>query len=287
MAIEITRSRVRSILTRTSGFLRTVASHSLQPYQGCSYGSSLCGVACYVRHNGLLTRGRPWGTFLEARVNAAEVYLQQVDRERRWARRQTRMSVFMSSSTDPFVPQERQFGITRGVLQAMVLSPPDELIVQTHSHRVTDEANLLARLASCCDLRVHLTIESDRNRLPGLPPPASTVERRFAAARTLIDAGIRVVITVAPLLPVADAEAFFARIADHADAVVIDHFIGGDGSRLGSRTLRTPLPAAMAAVDKDSTRIDYRDRLVDIACRHLPGRVGVSIDGFAGRFLPA
>jgi DNA repair photolyase len=286
VAVAVSQTQVRSILTRTSGFLRTVTSHSLQPYRGCSYGSALCGVGCYVRHNGLLTRGQPWGSFLEVRVNAADAYIQQVDAESRWAHRQGTFSVFVSSSTDPFVPQEQKFRVTHSVLEAMCSAPPDELILQTHSHTVIQYAELLARLAMVCQLRVHLSIESDRNRLPGLPAPASSVDRRFAAATQLRAAGVRVVITAAPLLPIADPDSFFARIACHADAVVIDHFIGGDGSTQGSRTSRTALPQAMATIDPDSTTIAYRDRMVDIARRYLPGRVGVSIDGFAGRFLP-
>ena len=37
---------------------------------------------------------------------------------------------------------------------------------------------------------------------------------------------------------------FFARVAACVDAVVIDHFMQGDGSADGARTRRTPLPAA-------------------------------------------
>jgi DNA repair photolyase len=284
MAVDITKNQVRSILTRTSGFLRTVTSHSLQPYRGCTYGSSLCGVGCYVRHNGLLTRGREWGTFLEVRTNAAEAYLQHVHSERRWARREGDFSIFLSSSTDPFVPQERKFQVTRSVLEAMSEEAPDELVLQTHSAMVIEYVDLLAQLSQRTRLRVHLSIESDTDRLPGLPAPASSVDRRFEAAATLRAAGIHVVITVAPLLPIADPEAFFARIAKHADAVVIDHFIGGDGSVEGARTTRTGLPEAMAAVDPDSTGIAYRDRMIEIAQLHLPGMVGVNIDGLAGRF---
>ncbi len=191
----------------------------------------------------------------------------------------------MSSSTDPYVPQERRHRITRSILQAMIEQPPDELIVQTHSHLITDDITTLAALGSSCQLRVHLSIESDRQDLPGLPPPASSVERRFNAAATLRKAGIRVVITVSPLLPIHDPDSFFARIADTADAVVIDHFVGGDGSADGKRTATTRLPAAMAQVDSHSTTLSYRDTIVDKAREILPGRVGVSIDGFAGRFL--
>jgi hypothetical protein len=46
MGVALTEARVRSILTRATGYLRTVCSHSLQPYRGCTFGNSLCGVGC-------------------------------------------------------------------------------------------------------------------------------------------------------------------------------------------------------------------------------------------------
>lgn len=276
---------VRSVLTRASGYLKSVCSHSLQPYRGCPFGASLCGVGCYVRHNGPITRGRPWGSFLEVRADAAEAYRAGFERERRWARAaRGRFAIFLSSATEPFPPQERRFGVTRGVLEAMLERPPDGLIVQTHSHRVVDVAGLLADLAGRSDVRAHVSIETDRERLPGLPPPASPVEGRFEAAAALRAAGLRVVVTVSPLLPIDDPDRFFARIVRVADAVVLDHFVGGDGSPGGSRTRRTALPGAMAAVDPDSVDLPYRDRMAAIARRHLPGRVGIGPDGFAGRW---
>ena len=51
MRVTITKSRVRSILTRTSGYLKTVTSHSVQPYRGCTFGNSLCGVGCAKNHS--------------------------------------------------------------------------------------------------------------------------------------------------------------------------------------------------------------------------------------------
>src|SRR5262249_4312163 len=96
--------------------------------------------------------------------------------------------------------------------------------------------------------------------------------------------GLRVVVTVAPLLPISDPDSFFSRIAGVADAVVIDHYIGGDGSSAGARTLRTDLPAAMAAVDPSSVALEYRDRMGEIAEKSPPGRVGYCRDGFAGRW---
>jgi len=283
--MEPTAVQILNLLTRTTGFLRTVSSHSAQPYRGCTLGRSLCGVGCYVQHNHYLTRGRPWGEFLEVRENAAGAYRSTVERERRWARRaRGEFGVFLSSSTEPFLPQEFRFRVTRSLLEAMRDDPPDTLILQTHSHRVAEYLDLYPELARRCRFRVHLSIETDRERIPGLPPPASSVEKRFLAAEALKAAGIRTVITVSPLLPIEDPERFFARVARAADAVVIDHFIQGDGSQLGARTLRTPLPGAMAALSPASVTLAYREEMTAIARRHLPGRVGINIDGFAGRY---
>jgi DNA repair photolyase len=295
MSVDITLTTIGNVLTRTTGYLRTVTSHSLQPYRGCTFGRALCGVGCYVQHNGHVLRGRKWGGFLEVRTNAAESYRTHFERESNWARRsqsesQTsqgarpgRFSIFCSSSTDPFVPQEFEFGITRSILEAMIEQPPDELVLQTHSHRVTRYLDLYPALAARCALRFHVSIESDLDRLPGLPPPASSVARRLAACALLKQAGLRTIVTVSPLLPVENPERFFSQIGEAADGVVLDHFIEGDGSADGSRTFRTGLPDAIGRVNAAAVRLDYRDQMVAIARRILPGRVGVGIEGFAGR----
>ncbi len=285
MSVSIREVHVKSILTRTTGYLRTVCSHSLQPYRGCTYGNSLCGVGCYVQHNPFLLRGQAWGSFLDARVNAAEVYRQSCQREARWARRnQGCFSIFCSSSTDPFVPQEQRYQVTRRLLETMQESPPDRLIVQTHSDQVVRELDSLARLNSCCDLRVHVSIETDRESLPGLPPHGCSVDRRFQACQSLKEAGIFTVVTVAPLLPISDPDTFFGQIASVSDAVILDHFIGGDGSRGGQRTNKTLLPSRMAQIEPESVESSYLHAMIDVAKKHS-SKVGVGMEGFSGRYL--
>lgn len=283
MAIHVERVRVKSILTRSSGYLTTVTSHSLQPYRGCSFGRALCGSYCYVQHNPYVTKGRSWGTFLEVRENAAAMYRASAARERRWAaRREEAFSIFMSSSTDPFLPQEKSAGITRSVLEAMVEQPPDLLIVQTRSPLVVDALDVLSSLSQQCSVRIHMTIESDREGLPGLPSPASTIDQRFTAVARAREAGLDTVVTVSPLCPLSDPVAFLQRIEQCASAVVFDHFIGGDGSADGSRTRRTQFPAAMEALDPASLKLDYCKNIVSLARDIMPKRVGFGIRGFAG-----
>jgi hypothetical protein len=78
-------------------------------------------------------------------------------------------------------------------------------------------------------------------------------------------------------------DAFFENLAEAgADAVVIDHFIEGDGTPEGSRTWKTELPRHMEAINAESTRLEYRDRIAAIARNYLP--VGISAAGFAGHY---
>jgi len=91
-------------------------------------------------------------------------------------------------------------------------------------------------------------------------------------------------VTIAPLLPIEDPESFFGRLSTVSDAIVIDHFIGGDGSLQGRRTLRTRLPEAMRAVRPESCSQDYLFKVLDWARKHYQGQIGIGRDGFAARY---
>lgn len=280
----IRETECRSILTRTRGYLSNVASHSLNPYSGCGLGNTLCGVGCYVRSNPWITRGRAWGAFVDVKTNAPEVYMQTVDKERAWANRQSQNFVlFLSSSTEPWQPAERKWRVTRKLLHAMLERPPQGLILQTHSTHALDDMDVIVELAGRCALRLHVSIESDRNFLPGLPTSGCSVDKRIEMVHRLSSQGVATVVCASPLLPITEPETFFKRLASAgARAIIVDHFIGGDGSEDGGRTLKTDLPNAMSQVHSPSVTLEYRDQIIAIAKKYLP--VGVSADGFAGNF---
>ena len=174
--MKIGEIHCKSILTRTQGYLKAVSSHSLNPYVGCEFGRSACGEGCYVRFNQWLLKGREWGRFVDMKINSAEVYLQTVAKEKKWAQKNAGgFSVFFSSSTDPWQPVERKARLTRRLLTAMQTVPPDRLILQTHACQILDDLDSIELLSGICDLRVHVSIEGDRDRLPGLPPPACSL----------------------------------------------------------------------------------------------------------------
>lgn len=283
-SMQINLVQSKTLLTRSSGYLKGVCSHSLNPYSGCGYGLSSCGEGCYVRFNQWLTRGREWGKFVDVKINAKELYIQSAEKEKNWAhQRSIPFTIFMSSSTDPWQPAEKKYRVTRAVLQAMATCPPDTLILQTHSANILDDQETLLELAQRCSLRVHISIEGDRNRLPGLPSPPCSVEQRISALEQLSAQGLKTVACLSPLYPLENPQLFFTRLKSAgADAVIIDHFIGGDGTAEGSRTLKTRLPVAMSQVQEDSVYLPYRNQIINIARTFLP--VGVSAEGFAGHY---
>jgi DNA repair photolyase len=274
----------KTLLTRSSGYLKEVCSHSLNPYIGCGYGLSSCGEGCYVRFNSWITQGREWGKFVDVKINARELYIHSAEKEKNWAhKRSIPFAIFMSSSTDPWQPVEKKYRVTRAILQAMLTSPPDKLILQTHSANILEDQETLVELSQKCSLRIHISIEGDRNRLPGLPSPPCSIEKRISALEQLALRGLKTIACLSPLYPLEDPNRFFDRLKNAgAFAVIIDHFKGGDGTAEGSRTLKTRLPSAMSQIQEDSIHLPYRTQIVNIARKYLP--VGVSSQGFAGHY---
>ncbi|MZH42562.1 MAG: hypothetical protein F3740_12300, partial [Nitrospinae bacterium] len=220
----------KSLLTRSSGYLSGVCTHSLNPYRGCGFGLSSCGEGCYVRFNHWLTQGREWGKFVDVKINASKLYIQSVEKEKKWARkRSTPFTIFMSSSTDPWQPAEKKYRVTRSLLDAMTSCPPDTLILQTHSSSILDDIKVIQKLSQLCSVRIHISIEGDRNRLPGLPPPPCSIEQRISALEKLSGHGLNTVACLSPLYPLKNPKHFFERLKKSgASAVIIDHFIEGD-----------------------------------------------------------
>lgn len=232
----------RTILTATGGYLGPGFTHSLNPYVGCSFAGSQCGAFCYAQHSPWLAKGRPWGLYA-AKQGAVAAWGRDVARLRR---KGAPIAVFMSSSTDPWLPQERQQEVTRGLLTAMLDAPPDRLLLQTRSLLARRDLDLIRALAGRCALRISVTIETDRPRLPGLPPPAASPAARLELLQAFQAAGVPTQAALAPLLPLLDPAGFARALGAACQRVVLDHWRIGDGSQ-GRRTRRTPLPAALDA----------------------------------------
>jgi DNA repair photolyase len=272
----------RSILTATGGFLKAGYTHTLNPYSGCSFASAACGTFCYAQHNGWITRGRPWGLY-GAKTDAAGAYARDFDRLRRPRRGAPKpLRIYMSSSTDPYLPQEASLGLTRGVLEAMLADrAPDLLVVQTRSPLVLRDLDLLRALGERCRVWLSMTVETDLDPVPGLPPHATPPAKRLATLAAFRAAGVRTQAAVSPLLPIDDVPGFAAKLDAACERVIVDHYLLGDGSH-GLRTKRTGFVERLVANGHERwTRLEALAEVRAVLATRLGAdRVLVSCDGF-------
>jgi DNA repair photolyase len=228
-----------SILTPTSGFLKPGYTHTLNAYQGCAFAGSLCGTFCYAQHNQWITKGRAWRLY-GAKRDIRPAYRRDYDRIKRAKRGEPKaLKIYMSSSTDPYLPQEIRLRLTWSVLDEMGTRPPDVLVIQTHHPLIERDLDLIGELSQRFELWVSLTIETDMEHVPGFPPHASLPARRLETLKKFRARGVLTQATISPLLPLLNPRQFACQLDAACDRVILDHYLIGDGSPNGWRTKRT------------------------------------------------
>jgi DNA repair photolyase len=231
MKHEIFYKNPKTILNKGTGFLSGY-THSLNPYTGCSFGCSYC----YVREMPVsLFREGEWGHWVDVKNGAAHVLQKELHR----AKAKGNVTIFMSSSTDPYQPIEHKEKVTRSLLEVMVENPPDFLLVQTRSPLVSRDIDLLQLLKD--KVRVSMTIETDREDIrKHFTPYAPPISARLKTLQQLAEFGIPAQVAIAPLLP--STERFAEILRPLVNRVCIDDYFMGDG-RGGKRTHKMGLQA--------------------------------------------
>ncbi len=203
--ISVQRIDSKSILTPASGFM-SAYKFTLNPYGGCAFGCEYC-YARFFAPSG--ERRETWGRWVLVKSNARQL----VATACRCGALKSADAVYMSSVTDPYQPVERRLGLTRGVIQAILDSGVQpRMTIQTRSPLVTRDIDLFR----CFErIRIHFTITTDsedvrRRYEPGCPP----IRARIEAAAALVSAGIRIGVSISPMLPLTDAVAFGGQLAD-------------------------------------------------------------------------
>jgi DNA repair photolyase len=170
-------------------------TQSINPYQGCEHGC----IYCYARpsHAYLdLSPGLDFETRLFAKPNAAELLRAEL------ARPGYRCEpIALGANTDPYQPIEREWRITRQVIEVLAACE-HPLTITTKSALVERDLDLLAPMAARGLVRVHVSIGMlDRELARTLDPRAPTPQRRLQAVQALAAAGVPVGVIAAPMIP--------------------------------------------------------------------------------------
>jgi DNA repair photolyase len=184
----------RSVITRNDSPY-VPFDQSVNPYRGCEHGC----VYCFARpaHAFVnLSPGLDFETRLFFKQDAAARLREEIARPRYRC-----LPIALGTNTDPYQPIERQYGVTRSILELMLeCNHPVSLV--TKSTLVLRDIDLLAELARRRLTRVFLsvtTLDDDLKRR--MEPRAASPRARLAAVRALASAGVPVGVLYAPVIP--------------------------------------------------------------------------------------
>ncbi len=191
---EVTPEQARSILSHNDS-PDIPFTWSLNPYRGCEHGC----IYCYARptHSYLnLSPGLDFETRLTAKVNAAELLARELQRPSH-----TCSPINIGSATDAYQPIEREWRLTRGVIEVLDTCRHPFTIV-TKSAGVERDLDVLARVAQRRQVYVMVSLTTlDADLCRRLEPRAAAPWRRLQTVRRLADAGVPVGVNVAPIIP--------------------------------------------------------------------------------------
>lgn len=200
LATTVTVQQSRTIISRNTS-PEVPFSQSINPYQGCEHGC----IYCYARpsHAYLdLSPGLDFETRLFAKPEAAGLLRKELSHPRYEV-----SCINIGANTDPYQPIERDWKITRQLLEVMLETRhPVSLI--TKNALILRDLDLLTELARLNLVQVFVSVTSlDSSLSQKLEPRASAPHRRLMTIEKLSAAGVPVGALLAPMIPfINDAE---------------------------------------------------------------------------------
>ena len=192
MRVDYREEECRSALNRVKGM---PFGWSLNPYTGCAHRCTFCYVRAFERRADRPSDDR-YGRSIRVKVNVAEVLARELGR-RSWARE----TVAIGAATDPYQPAEGRYRLTRACIEVLGrAASPFGLI--TRGPLIVRDVDVLREAARRTNVSVTFSVptldhEVWRKTEPGTAPP----HQRLRALKTLVDAGIKAGVGMAPILP--------------------------------------------------------------------------------------
>jgi len=166
--------------------------YTVNCYRGCVHGCTYCFARQYHEYLGY-GAGTDFETKIVVKLNAPELLRQELRKCR-----DTMPHLDFSFATDPYLPLEASYALTRKCLEVCVDFRVPVAVI-TKSPLVTRDIDVLKKLGkvSVFFSMPFLTKERSNPFEPYTPVP----EARFRAMREVADAGIAVGIGIAPVIP--------------------------------------------------------------------------------------
>jgi DNA repair photolyase len=182
----------RSALNRVKGM---AFGWSLNPYMGCVHRCTFCYVRAFERRADRPSDGR-YGTSIRVKVNVVEVLRRELARPS-WEGE----GVAVGAATDPYQPAEGKYRLTRGCIEAFAeASNPFSLI--TRGPMIVRDLDVLLEAARRAKVSITFSIPTlDDEVWRKTEPSTAHPRQRLRAVKELVEAGIKVGVGMAPILP--------------------------------------------------------------------------------------
>jgi DNA repair photolyase len=191
---EVTVERPRTIITRNDS-PDISFDQSINPYRGCEHGCFYCFARPTHAYQGLSA-----GLDFESRLFVKDGASALLQRELANPKYRPK-AIVLGANTDAYQPIERQYRVTRAVLEVLAKARHPVGIV-TKSNLVLRDLDLLAPMAADGLVKVFVSVTTvDRALARRMEPRAPTPERRLEAIEKLAAAGVPVGVMAAPIIP--------------------------------------------------------------------------------------
>ena len=168
---------------------------SLNPYMGCVHRCTFCYVRYFEQRADRPFDDR-YGTSIRVKTNVAEVLRKELARpswQKEW--------VAMGAATDPYQPAEGRYRLTRACIEAFAEAASPFSVI-TRGPMIVRDLDVLVEAAQRASVSVTFSIPTlDEDVWRKTEPSTAHPKQRFRALRRLVDAGIKVGVGMAPILP--------------------------------------------------------------------------------------
>lgn len=211
--VEYKTLSVRSVMNRVVSSRQLPFSLSINPYRGCEFACRYC-YARYTHEFMELRHPEDFEKQIFIKQNTAWILEQELRKHH------ADESIAIGTATDPYQPIERTAKVTQGILEVFARQSDLRLGLITKSTLIERDIPLLQQIADRNYLTIHITITTTDARLArSLEPRAPRPDLRFRTVRRLRDAGLKVGISCAPVLPaITDSPRSLERVVKAAAA---------------------------------------------------------------------
>jgi DNA repair photolyase len=184
---------------------------TVNPYRGCEFGCKYC-YARYT-HGYMELEASDFESKIYVKKDAGPLAERDLNQKDIWGEH-----IAIGAATDPYQPAEREFGVTRAILERIAKREGLSVSITTKSDQVVRDIDLLRRISARSSLTVNLSITTLRTQLARLlEPRAPRPDLRLAAVRRLREEGISAGVFAMPIVPwLTDREADLDALASGA-----------------------------------------------------------------------